>query len=177
MRLATIEAAGQASVPYTSGILIGIGETRLERIESLLALRDLHQQYGHIQVMPLLSLGNQDVQLFGGPSWPSNKTVLRMMPLRISLLQELIIQNFVPKKNTAMANIAEPPFNELLWTVAVARLLFGPDMNIQAPPNLTPGELRDARNIESFAGIFFAALLSHTELPNCIDCANPLGST
>ncbi|BDA50059.1 FO synthase [Coccomyxa sp. Obi] len=101
LRLATIEAAGQAVVPYTSGILVGIGETRLERIESLLALRDLHQQYGHIQ--------------------------------------ELIIQNFVPKINTAMADTAEPPFNELLWTVAVARLLFGPTMNIQAPPNLTPG--------------------------------------
>ena len=50
LRLATIEAAGKAGVPYTSGILIGIGETRLERIESLLAIRDLHQQYGHIQV-------------------------------------------------------------------------------------------------------------------------------
>lgn len=50
LRLATIEAAGQAAVPYTSGILTGIGETRLERIESLLAIRDLHQKYGHIQV-------------------------------------------------------------------------------------------------------------------------------
>lgn len=58
----------------------------------------------------------------------------------VCLLQELIIQNFVPKKKTAMAETAEPPFNELLWTVAVARLLFGPAMNIQAPPNLTPGE-------------------------------------
>ncbi len=55
-------------------------------------------------------------------------------------MQELIIQNFVPKKNTAMADTAELPFTELLWTVAVARLLFGPSMNVQAPPNLTPGE-------------------------------------
>lgn len=58
----------------------------------------------------------------------------------LSCAQELIIQNFVPKKNTAMAAVAEPPFTELLWTVAVARLLFGPSMNVQAPPNLTPGE-------------------------------------
>ena len=50
VRLATIEAAGQASVPYTSGLLIGIGETREERIQSLLDLRHLHRQYGHIQV-------------------------------------------------------------------------------------------------------------------------------
>ena len=53
--------------------------------------------------------------------------------------QELIIQNFVPKKNTAMAGAPEPAFEELLWTIAVARLLFGPQMNIQAPPNLTSG--------------------------------------
>ena len=57
------------------------------------------------------------------------------------LLQELIIQNFVPKKNTAMAHAAEPPFEEMLWTIALTRLLFGPSMNIQAPPNLTPGKL------------------------------------
>jgi FO synthase len=56
-------------------------------------------------------------------------------------LQELIIQNFVPKKGTAMAAAQEPPLRELLWTIAVARLLFGPAMNVQAPPNLTPGTL------------------------------------
>lgn len=54
-------------------------------------------------------------------------------------MQELIIQNFVPKKGTDMAGAPEPPFSELLWTIAVARLLFGPAMNIQAPPNLSPG--------------------------------------
>ena len=53
--------------------------------------------------------------------------------------QELIIQNFVPKRGTAMALAPEPPLEELLWTLAVARLLFGPAMNVQAPPNLTPG--------------------------------------
>ena len=57
------------------------------------------------------------------------------------LVQELIIQNFVPKKNTAMSHAAEPPFEEMLWTIAITRLLFGPSMNIQAPPNLTPGKL------------------------------------
>ena len=50
LRLRTIEAAGQAAVPYTSGLLIGIGETREERVQSLLDLRALHHQYGHIQV-------------------------------------------------------------------------------------------------------------------------------
>ena len=55
-------------------------------------------------------------------------------------MQELIIQNFQPKRGTAMAAVAEPPLEELLWTIAVARIIFGPDMNIQAPPNLTPGK-------------------------------------
>ncbi len=100
-RLETIRLAGEQRVPFTSGILIGIGETREERVQSLLALRDLHAQYGHIQ--------------------------------------EIIIQNFRAKPGTRMANAAEPDLDELLWTIAVARLLFGPEMNIQAPPNLTPG--------------------------------------
>lgn len=103
LRLETIARAGAAGVPFTSGILIGIGETRLERIESLLALRGLHSQYGH--------------------------------------LQEVIIQNFRAKPNTKMAQAPEPDLNELLWTIAVARLIFGPTMNIQAPPNLSPGVL------------------------------------
>jgi FO synthase len=101
-RLETIRLAGEQSVPFTSGILIGIGETREERVESILALRDLHRQYGHIQ--------------------------------------EVIIQNFRAKPDTRMANAPEPDLNELLWTIAVARILFGAEMNIQAPPNLTPGE-------------------------------------
>ena len=58
----------------------------------------------------------------------------------VCAVQELIIQNFQPKKNTAMADALEPPLDELLWTVAVARIMFGPRMNIQAPPNLTPGK-------------------------------------
>jgi len=103
VRLATIEDAGKAAVPFTSGILIGIGETRTERIESLLALRKLHDSYGH--------------------------------------LQEIIIQNFRAKPETLMAGAQEPDLAELLWTIAVARLIFGPHMSIQAPPNLSPGVL------------------------------------
>ncbi len=103
LRLATIEMAGQAKIPLTSGILIGIGESRRERIDSLLALRDLHLAYGH--------------------------------------LQEIIIQNVRAKPATKMADAPEPALEELLWTIAVARILFGPEMNIQAPPNLSPGVL------------------------------------
>jgi FO synthase len=102
-RLETIELAGKANVPFTSGILIGIGETRLERIESLLALRDLHENYGH--------------------------------------LQEIIIQNFRAKPDTLMANSCEPDQNDLRWTIAVARIIFGAQMSIQAPPNLVPESL------------------------------------
>jgi FO synthase len=102
-RLATIAAAGEAAVPFTSGILIGIGETRRERIEAFLALRDLHDRYGHIQ--------------------------------------EIIVQNFRAKPDTRMASTPEPDQHDHLWTIAVARLIFGPAMNIQAPPNLMPDAL------------------------------------
>ena len=100
-RLETLKLAGEAAVPFTSGILIGIGETRYERLESLLALRDANEPYGHIQ--------------------------------------EIIIQNFRAKPDTLMVNAPEPDLNELLWTIAMARILFGASMNIQAPPNLSPG--------------------------------------
>ncbi len=103
VRLAAIDAAGAANVALTSGILIGIGETREERIDSLLALRELHARHGH--------------------------------------LQEIIVQNFVPKPGTKMHDVPEPAFDELLWTVAIARLCFGPDMNLQTPPNLNAGRL------------------------------------
>jgi len=99
-RLNTIRCAGELKIPFTSGILIGIGETRRERIDSLLALRDLNDAYGHIQ--------------------------------------EIIVQNFRAKPGTAMADCAEPSLDDLLWTIASARVIFGPDMAIQAPPNLTP---------------------------------------
>lgn len=99
VRLAMIAAAGRMQVPFTSGILIGIGETRRERIESLLALRDLHMRHGH--------------------------------------LQEIIIQNFRAKHGTRMASLNEPNLDDLMWTAAIARVIFGPEMNIQVPPNLS----------------------------------------
>ena len=103
VRLETIRLAGEIRVPFTSGILIGIGETRAERLDSLYKLRDLHSEYGHIQ--------------------------------------EIIVQNFRAKPDTLMANAPEPDIDELLWTIAATRLIFGPEMNIQAPPNLNDGNL------------------------------------
>ncbi len=103
VRLEAIEAAGRARVPFTTGLLIGIGETRAERIEALLAIRDAHARHGHVQ--------------------------------------EVIIQNFRAKPDTRMAGHAEPPLEEHLWTIAAARLILGPEMTIQAPPNLQPDGL------------------------------------
>ncbi len=102
LRLQTMRDAGELRVPFTSGILIGIGETRSERIEAFLALRRLHDEFGHIQ--------------------------------------EVIVQNFRAKPDTKMANAPEPDLDDLLWTIAVSRLVFGPEMNIQAPPNLSYDE-------------------------------------
>jgi FO synthase len=117
VRLDTIRAAGEAGVPFTSGVLIGIGESRRERIEALLALRDLHRRYGH--------------------------------------LQEIIIQNFRAKPGTRMAAASEPALSEQLWTIAVARILFGAEMNIQAPPNLRPAALAQliAAGINDWGGV------------------------
>ena len=109
VRLATLERAGALAVPFTTGILIGIGETRRERVESLLAIRDVHERHGHIQ--------------------------------------EVIVQNFRAKPGTPMATAPEPSLEDHLWTIAVARLVLGPDTSIQAPPNLRPGVL--ARLIEA----------------------------
>jgi FO synthase len=99
LRLETIAAAGAARVPFTTGILIGIGETRAERIDALIAIRDLAERHGHVQ--------------------------------------EVIVQNFRAKPGTRMADAVEPPLDELLWTIAVARLLLGPRAHVQAPPNLS----------------------------------------
>ena len=98
VRLESIAAAGRAGVPFTTGLLIGIGETRAERIDALLGIRDLHDAHGHIQ--------------------------------------EVIIQNFRAKPGTRMANAPEPSLDEHLWTIAAARLVLGPYMSIQVPPNL-----------------------------------------
>ena len=101
VRLSNIEQAGMLAIPFTTGILIGIGESRAERIDSLLKIREINERYGHIQ--------------------------------------ELIIQPFRAKPDTLMAEFPEPDTLDLLWTISVARILFGPDMNLQAPPNLSPG--------------------------------------
>ncbi len=101
MRLETLRLAGELSVPFTTGILIGIGETRAERLEALFAIRDLHRRFGHVQ--------------------------------------EVIVQNFRAKAGTKLAGAAEPDLDDLLWSIAAARLILGPTMNIQAPPNLSPG--------------------------------------
>jgi FO synthase len=99
-RLRTIELAGKLQIPFTTGILIGIGETPAERVDALWAIRALHERYGHIQ--------------------------------------EVIIQNFRAKPRIPMAGTPEPTLDDLLRTLAVARLVLGPDVNIQAPPNLSP---------------------------------------
>tara|TARA_B100001971_G_scaffold11882_2_gene9456 strand:- start:218 stop:1462 length:1245 start_codon:yes stop_codon:yes gene_type:complete len=99
VRLRTLELAGQLRVPFTTGILIGIGESRRDRIESLLAIADLHAEYGHVQ--------------------------------------EVIIQNFLAKPDTVMEDSPDAEAAEFLWTVAVARLILGPDANLQVPPNLS----------------------------------------
>jgi len=103
VRLEAIRKAGEAQVPFTTGLLIGIGETRLERVEALLALRNLHARYGHIQ--------------------------------------EVIIQNFRSKPGTRMEAAPDLGLDEHLWTIAAARLIMQPEMVIQAPPNLQPGQL------------------------------------
>jgi 7,8-didemethyl-8-hydroxy-5-deazariboflavin synthase CofG subunit len=99
LRLRTMEEAGKLSLAFTTGILIGIGETIEERIDSLLAIRAMHEKYGHIQ--------------------------------------EVIIQNFRAKPDIPMAQHIEPTMDDMLRTIAVARLILGPEMNIQAPPNLS----------------------------------------
>jgi FO synthase len=104
-RLETIRLAGELAIPFTSGVLIGIGETREERIDALLALRDLHERHGH--------------------------------------LQEIIVQNFRAKPGTRCAGVTEPGLDDLAWTIAAARLVFGAAMNIQAPPNLSPRDYQD----------------------------------
>jgi len=115
-RLRTIEEAGKQGVPFTTGILIGIGESLEDRVTALLAIRDLHHRYGHIQ--------------------------------------EVIMQNFRVKPEIPMRNWPEPSRGEMLRTIAVARLLM-PEMNIQAPPNLSDPdyeELLDA-GINDWGGV------------------------
>ena len=115
-RLRTIEEAGKQRVPFTTGLLLGIGETVEDRVDTLGAIRDLHRRYGHIQ--------------------------------------EVIIQNLRVKPEIPMRHWPEPTRGDMLRTVAVARLLM-PDVNIQAPPNLSApyyDELLDA-GINDWGGV------------------------
>jgi FO synthase len=116
-RMKTLEEAGRQKVPFTTGILIGIGETRLERLESLHKISELHLTYNHIQ--------------------------------------EVIVQNFRAKPNTLMANASEPSFDELMWTIAMARLLLPGDISLQVPPNLNSDNIKQLSQsgINDFGGI------------------------
>ena len=102
-RLRTLELAGELGIPFTTGLLVRIGETREERIEALEAIRDLEERFGHIQ--------------------------------------EVIIQNFLATPATPMESSSEATTEEMLETVALARILLGPEMNVQVPPNLTSSYL------------------------------------
>ncbi len=101
-RLRTLEAAGALRIPFTTGLLVGIGETPLERADTLVAIRDSHARWGHVQ--------------------------------------EVIVQNFRAKPRTAMGSASEPGTGQILRTAAVARIVLGPNANIQVPPNLTASE-------------------------------------
>ena len=114
-RVRVIENAGALRIPFTSGVLVGIGETRAERLDALFEIKSAHAKFDHVQ--------------------------------------EVLVQNFRAKPDTRMRDAPEPDLNELLWTVAVARLAFGPDMPVQCPPNLTPEPAPDSdseKNGETF---------------------------
>lgn len=117
VRLATLARLGEQSVPTTTGLLVGIGETEAERIQSLLALREIHARFGHIQ--------------------------------------ELIIQNFRAKTGTRMASAPEPSLDDLLRSVALARIIFGVDVSIQVPPNLNAAHISSVvdAGIDDWGGI------------------------
>ncbi|HET9690208.1 MAG TPA: 5-amino-6-(D-ribitylamino)uracil--L-tyrosine 4-hydroxyphenyl transferase CofH [Acidimicrobiales bacterium] len=115
-RLATLEAAGELGIPFTTGILVGIGETRADRLQALQAIADSHARHGHVQ--------------------------------------EVIVQNFLPKAATAMRDAPACPRDEHLWSIAAARLVLPPDVHVQAPPNLADdiGALLDA-GIDDWGGV------------------------
>jgi 7,8-didemethyl-8-hydroxy-5-deazariboflavin synthase CofG subunit len=103
VRMRMLDEAGALRIPFTTGILLGIGETAAERAQSLIAIRQSHERYGHIQ--------------------------------------EVIIQNFRAKPDIPMADAPEPGAGEMACAIATARLVLGPNMNVQAPPNLSPHEI------------------------------------
>jgi FO synthase len=115
-RLSTLDAAGELRIPFTTGILVGIGESREDRLDALEAIAASHVRHGHVQ--------------------------------------EVIVQNFLPKAATAMRSWPACPEEELLWSVAVARILLPPDVHLQAPPNLSDDftRLLDA-GIDDWGGV------------------------
>jgi FO synthase len=115
-RLATLEAAGRLAIPFTTGVLVGIGESRAERVRALEAIADAHRAHGHVQ--------------------------------------EVIVQNFLPKAGTAMHDHPPCPPEELWWTIAVARLVLPPEVHVQAPPNLSDdlGPLLDS-GLDDWGGV------------------------
>ena len=115
-RLATLEAAGELSIPFTTGLLVGIGESRQDRIDTLVAIAASHARHGHVQ--------------------------------------EVIVQNFLPKTGTSMHRHPPCPTDEFLWTIAAARLLLPTDIHLQAPPNLSDelGPLVEA-GIDDWGGV------------------------
>ncbi|CAI5481689.1 unnamed protein product [Closterium sp. Yama58-4] len=148
VRLATIEAAGAARVPFTSGLLVGIGETRADRLRDLLTLRDLHSRYKHIQ--------------------------------------EVIIQPFRAKEQTRMGGWGHAEAEELLWSVAMARIVLGARMSIQSPPNLSVGDVAQsaliAAGINDWGGIspftawcFIEVLKPLSFLPPCFMACGSVG--
>ncbi len=98
-RLATLDAAGTLAIPFTTGILVGIGDDRTTQLAGLRAIADAHSHHGHVQ--------------------------------------EVIVQNFLPKTGTAMARAEPCPAEDLRWAIAAARLVLPPDVHVQAPPNLS----------------------------------------
>ncbi len=115
-RLATLDAAGELQIPFTTGILVGIGEDRVDRIAALEAIAASHRRHGHVQ--------------------------------------EVIVQNFLPKPGTGMQHEPACPEDEYLWSIAVARLILPPEIHLQAPPNLSDdfGVLLDA-GIDDWGGV------------------------
>jgi FO synthase len=115
-RLATLETAGRMGIPFTTGILVGIGETRADRLAALEAIAVAHRRHGHVQ--------------------------------------EVIVQNFLPKPGTGMQHEPPCPQDEYLWSIAAARVLLPPEIHVQAPPNLSDdfGVLLDA-GIDDWGGV------------------------
>ncbi|MDE3205214.1 MAG: 5-amino-6-(D-ribitylamino)uracil--L-tyrosine 4-hydroxyphenyl transferase CofH [Acidobacteriota bacterium] len=115
-RLATLEEAGRLAIPFTTGILVGIGETRADRIEAIEAIAAAHGRHGHVQ--------------------------------------EVIVQNFLPKPGTAMHRDQPCPDADFLEAIALARTILPPEVHLQAPPNLSDdfGRLLDA-GIDDWGGV------------------------